>query len=265
MASVFGRVALGLSVLALAIFIARPIMLPAFHFPIPVGSYAIGALTYHWVDTNRAEVFSTDANARRELMVQIWYRAKSVESLPSPLPRAPYVQSAAALALALARLKNLPAALFGQLEKVTTHAILGLLVADDKPNYPVLTFAGSDRLSPDEYVPSGSIGLAALHRCGHRSTLTAAVVVFPDRVKVGALPLDRMIALIHQSHRPVAIAPTFNGRTFAGGIVPYLAQDVGFTLNQLAALNRVDPNAVVTRRLNLEQIGTFGISLGSGQ
>jgi hypothetical protein len=42
-------------------------------FPPPTGPYEIGTLTYHWVDTQRGEVFSPDAHARRELMVQIWY------------------------------------------------------------------------------------------------------------------------------------------------------------------------------------------------
>jgi hypothetical protein len=44
------------------------------------------------------------------------------------------VQDADALAIALSKLKNLPAALFGQLKYVTSHATLGELVADAKPN-----------------------------------------------------------------------------------------------------------------------------------
>ena len=262
-ATVFGRVALGLSVLALAILIARSIMLPVFHFPIPAGPYAIGTLTYHWIDTNRAEVFSTDASARRELMVQIWYPSKAVEPSPSPPPRAPYVQNAAALAVALARLKSLPTALFGQLEKVTTHAMPGSPVADAKPNYPVLIFLEGaigfrqmNTFQVEALVSQGYV-VAAIDQ-----PHTAAMVVFPDGREVGALPLDQMMALIHQSHSPAAIAPTINGRTFEKGIVPYLAQDVGFTLNQLTALNQADPHAILTGRLDLQQVGIFGISLG---
>lgn len=88
------------------------------------------------------------------------------------------------------------------------------------------------------------------------------MVVFPDGREARALPLDQMVPLIHQSHSPVAIPPTFNGRVLENGIASYLAEDVSFTLNQLAALNQADPNAILTGRLNLAQIGTFGISLG---
>ncbi|MGB3786915.1 MAG: hypothetical protein WA949_02820, partial [Phormidesmis sp.] len=68
--------AIGLGILGLTVSVVLPIALPVFRFPYPSGSYKIGTLTYHWVDTNRPEVFSTDPNARRELMVQIWYPAK---------------------------------------------------------------------------------------------------------------------------------------------------------------------------------------------
>ena len=53
--------------------------------------HATGTLTYHWVDASRAEIFTADPNARRELMVQVWYPADAV---PSPT-RAPYLPEAA--------------------------------------------------------------------------------------------------------------------------------------------------------------------------
>ena len=98
----------GLCVITLVIVVALPIVQPVFHFPKPAGPYAIGTLTYHLTDSNHAEIFSADTNRRRELMVQIWYPAKTAKQLPSPPLRAPYVQDATALANALSRLKNQP-------------------------------------------------------------------------------------------------------------------------------------------------------------
>ena len=127
-------VALGL--LASAAFIALQIVLPVFRFPAPGGPYAIGTVTYHWVDASRAELLSADPHARRELMAQISYPAK-----PNPAaPRAPYVQDADALAQALAGWKHWPRAVFGQLSYVTTNAVASAQVSDGKPNYPVLIF-----------------------------------------------------------------------------------------------------------------------------
>ena len=264
----FGIVlAVGLATLCLALFIA----LPVFNFPQPVGPYAVGTLTYHWIDVNRQEVFSTEARARRELMVQIWYPAKagkqssSQSSAPTPTsaPRDRYVQDADALANSFSRLTPLPKALFRQLKNVTTNAIPSATVADDRPNYPVLIFLegamGFRQMSTFQVESLASQGyvVAAIDH-----PYTAASVVFPDGREVGALPLNQMMPLIHQSYDPTAVAPTLNGRAFGQGIVPYLAQDVGFTLDQLAALNQSDPNALLTGRLNLLQVGTFGVSLG---
>ena len=260
--------AVGFGVLVLALSIALPIVLPVFHFPQPSGPYSVGTLTYHWVDANRAEVFSADASARRELIVQIWYPAKAGPLLPSssstlPSPRAPYVQDADALAKAFSRLTTLPQALFRQFKYVTTHAIPSAPMADDRPNYPVLIFLEGaigfrqmNTFQVEELVSHGYI-VAAIDQ-----PYTAASIVFPDGRQVGALPLDQMMPLINQSYSPAEITPTLNARAIDKGIVPYLAQDVSFTLNQLAALNQADPNRVLTGRLDLLHIGIFGVSLG---
>jgi hypothetical protein len=264
-------VAVGLAVmglaLGLAIFIALPILLPVFHFPSPGGPHAIGTLTYHWVDTDRPEVFSADSSARRELMVQIWYpaRAGPQPSLPSSAlsPHDYYVQDADALAKAFSRLTPLPKALFRQFKYVTTHATPSAPVANDRTNYPVLIFLEGamgfrqmNTFQVEALVSNGYIVVAI------DQPHTAASVVFPDGREAGALPLEQMMPLIHQSYSPSAIAPTLNGRAFEKGIIPYLAHDVSFTLNQLATLNQTDPNGVLTGRLDLLQVGTFGVSLG---
>ena len=251
--------AIGSGVLGLAVSIALPIVLPAFRFPHPGGQYEMGTVTYHWVDVNRAEIFSADPNARRELMVQIWYPAKRDASSP----RAPYVQDADALAAALARMKNWPAFIFAHLKFATTNAIRSAPVADDKPDYPVLIFLEGafgfrqmNTFQVEELVSHGYI-VAAIDQ-----PYTAATVVFPDGREAIALSLDKMMPLIHQSYSAAEKAPTVHGRTFEKGIVPYLAQDVTFTLNQLINLNRADPNAILTGRLDLQHAGTFGVSLG---
>ena len=248
----------GLGVLV-ALSIALPIVLPVFSFSRPSGPYAIGTLTYHWVDTERPEIFSTDPKARRELMVQLWYPAKADPSMP----RAPYIEDADAISSALARVKQLPEFIFGQLKFVTTNAIPSAPVADDQPNYPLLIFlegaSGYRQMNTfqvEELVSHGYI-VAAIDQ-----PYTAASVVFPNEHRTDAIALEQMKRLIHQSYSRTKPAPTLNGRTLEQGIIPYLAQDVTFALNQLAALNRIDLNNRLTGRLNLQRIGAFGISLG---
>jgi pimeloyl-ACP methyl ester carboxylesterase len=256
------RLAIALTIIFAALGLALFVALPAFQFPQPGGPYGIGTLTYHWVDANRAEAFSADANARRELMVQIWYPAKAGPS-SSPLPRAPYVQDGDALAKAISRLTPLPQVLFRQIKHVSTHAVESAPMATDRPNYPVLLFLEGamgfrqmNTFQVEALVSHGYVVVAI------DQPYTAAVVAFPDGREVGALPLAQMIPLIHQSYSPATTPPTLNSRVVEKGIIPYLAQDVSLTLNRLAALNQADPNAVLTGRLDLLHVGTFGVSLG---
>jgi len=255
--------AIGLGVLGLAISVALPMVLPVFRFPHPSGPYEIGTLTYHWVDADRPEVFTADPSDRRELMVQIWYPA---EEDPSS-PRAPYIQDADAVMSAFARLFDLPGFLLGNVKYLTTNAIPSALVAapmaDDEPGYPVLiyleglgTFRQMNTFQVEELVSHGYIVVAI------DQPYTAANVVFPDGRQAEGLPIERTKPLANQSFLPAERAPTLNGRTFQEGIIPYLAQDVSFALDRLAVLNQVDPNGILTGRLDLQRVGTFGPSLG---
>jgi predicted dienelactone hydrolase len=247
-----------IAIAGLAAAIASPLILPIFHFPKPSGPYGIGTLTYHFVDRSRPEIFSKDPGARRELMVQIWYPAK--ES-PSSL-RAAYMPDADALTAVIAHIHDRPAFLFGHFKYVTTNAMVSAPVADDQPSFPVLQFLEGatgyrqmNTFEVEELVSHGYI-VAALDQPG-----AAANVVFPDGHEVAGLSLDQM-PLIRQSYLPGEVAPILNGRAFENGIITYLAQDVLFTLDQLAGLNQSDPNGILTGKLDMRRMGTFGISLG---
>jgi hypothetical protein len=249
----------GVCLAGLALAIAWSIMLPVFQFRAPVGPYAIGTVTYHWIDASRAEQLAAGPNARRELMAQIWYPARAEPSSP----RAPYLQDAAALANALAGLQRWPAFIFGPLKNVKTHALASAAVANDKTDYPVLIFLEGaigfrqmNTFQVEALVSHGYIVVAI------DQPHTAATVVFPNGRQAIALPLGQMMPLIHQSHSPSPVAPMLSGRPFPKGIVPYLAQDVGFALDQLTALNQTEPKSILTGRLDLQHVGVFGISLG---
>lgn len=224
-----------------------PILLPVFRLPRPTGPYAIGTLTYHWVDTARSEVFAPDPNDRREVMVQIWYPAKENPSSP----RAPYVPDGGALA-PLAHLIGLPGFTFNHLEYVTTNAILSASVADGEPNYPVLIFLHGrsgfrqhNTVLVEELVSHGYI-VAAIDM-----PYAAAGVAFPD---------GRLVSL---DPRMMEGAFKSGSREITNPLIGFLAQDTSFTLDQLAILNQADPNGILTGRLNLQRTGLIGVSLGA--
>ncbi len=253
-------VGIGLGMLALAVSAVLRIVLPVFHFPRPSGPYPIGTVTYHWVDTNRHEIFSADPNARRELMVQVWYPAKENSSSA----RAPYVQDASTLSPALARVLHLPGFTFDYWNDVTTNAAPSVPMASDKPSYPVLIFLEGlngfrqmNTFQVEELASHGYIVVAL------DQPYAAASVVFPDGHQITGWTKDQMQPLSQQSISPVEKAPILNGQTLKNGIIPYFAQDVSFTLDQLSALDKTDPNDILTGRLDLQRVGVFGISLGA--
>jgi len=249
----------GLGVLMLVISVALPLLLPIFHFPKPTGPYAIGTVTYHWVDRSRPELFTTDSNDHRELMVQVWYPAKDEPSAR----RAPYIPDADAVTPAMAYVTHLPNFLFSHFKYVTTNAVASAPMADDQSSYPVLIyltgldgFRAINTFQIEELVSHGYI-VVGLDQPG-----AVAMVRFLDGRQISGWPRDEISPLIDQSVEPQPKTPTLYGTALPDGIIPYFGQDVSFTLDQLAGLNTADPNHILTGRLDLGRAGTFGISLG---
>ena len=255
-----------LGMLWLTVAVALPMIVPVFRFPTPTGPYAIGTRSYHWVDAARSEVFAADEQMRRELMVQIWYPARAQPSAP----RAAYLTDAAAVAVALARTLAKPEFVFGHLKYVTTNAVSSAPAAGNQPNYPVLLFlegaTGFRQMNTFqvEHLVSHGYIVVALDQPG-----VAAAVVFPDGRQAAGLTLAQFQATVGPSYLPGALDPPRKGLQLPNGrvlkdnsIVPYLAKDTAFALDQLAALNRADPSGILTGKLDLMRVGAFGISLG---
>lgn len=233
-------------------------LLPRFRFPHPDGPYAIGTVTYHWVDVDRAEMFTGDPDDRRELMVQVWYPAERGLSDDA----APYLSEAATQTAALERVFGLPRFALAGLGAVRTHARLGPPVAG-VGTLPVLLFLEGlggfrqmNTFQVEQFVSHGYVVVAL------DQPYTAASVTFPDGRVTTMSPLERMRPLVRQSYLPDANAPTLHGQVLEHGILPYLAQDVTFVLDQLEAGERTGGLGVLTGRLDLTRVGVFGTSLG---
>ena len=256
----------GLGSLALAVAVALPMVAPVFRFAPPTGPYAIGTLTYHWVDAARSEAFGADPKVRRQLMVQIWYPAPA----NSTAPRAAYMPDADAVTAAFARIHDKPAFVFGHFKYVTTHARPSAPAAVDQPRYPVLLFmegaTGFRQMNTFqvEHLVSHGYIVVAIDQPG-----AAAAVVFPDGHEAAGLTLAQFHAMVRPSYMPGGTDPLKtslllpNGNTLHdNSIIPYLAQDVTFTLDKLAALNLADSHGILAGKLDLQRVGTFGVSLG---
>ena len=257
---------LGIGLPWLALSIALPISVPVFGFPTPPGPYAIGTLMYHWTDPTRAEALTADVQARRELMVQVWYPA-----IANPAARrAAYLPDAAPLTAALARIHGLPAFVFVHFRYVMTNAMPAAPAAGDQPPFPVLLFlegaTGFRQMNTFqvEHLVSHGYVVVALDQPG-----VAAVVVFPDGRQAAGLTLRQLQPVVRPSymsgisHLPMGGLPQPSDKAPAeNSIVPYLARDVAFALDRLTALNHADPTGILAGKLDLQRVGALGISLG---
>lgn len=215
-----------------------------FTFPQPSGPYAIGTVTYHWVDLDRLELFSPEPDDHRELMVQIWYPAEDRRSSP----RAPYMPDAAEVGPVLAGFLGAPASSLFGLKDVTTNAVSSAPVADQRATFPVIVLLvgikGSYRqlhtFQVEELVSHGYVVAVP------DQPYTAATVVFPD---------GRQVAYDERWDPP-------RGRFFHDH-VPYVANDATFVLDQLAILDQADPQGILIGRLDLDRVGLIGHSFGA--
>ncbi len=245
--------------LVLLLSVTLPAAIPVFHFSKPTGPYAIGTVTYHWVDESRPELFTADPYDHRELMAQVWYPAKREPAAP----RAPYIQDSDAVTPAFARLTHLPGFSFTHFKYVTTNAVESAPIADDSASYPVLIFLtglyGSRSLSTfqvEELVSHGYV-VVGLDQPG-----VAAMVQFPDGRRISGWPKEDIQPLVEQSVEPQPTALSLYETLLPNGIMPYFGQDVSFALDQLAIVNKSDPIHISAGHIDLNQAGAFGISLG---
>jgi predicted dienelactone hydrolase len=236
---IWRRIVIGLGVAVLMFAALLPIVLPVFRLPAPTGPYAIGTVTYQLIDTIRPELFTRDSTERRELMMQVWYPAKPTDTLA----RARYVKNGVVLA-PLAALFHLPQYFFTHLRLVQTNAVVSAPLASGAAAYPVLIFSHGragfrqhNSFQVEELVSHGYIVAAIDH------SYAAAGVELENK-------------------RRFLLDPRMRDRKFVREIIPYLAQDVSFAIDQLILINRQDPRAILTGALDVQRMGAFGVSMG---
>ncbi|WP_068614041.1 alpha/beta hydrolase family protein [Paenibacillus tuaregi] len=224
-----------------ALMTALPVLLPVFTFEKPTGSYPVGTTVYHWVDSQRADEYSSDPKARRELMVQIWYPASPNTAGPTE----PYSRHVGAVTKGLENALSFPAWTLSHLGLVKTHAYDDAVLSNAEKRYPVLIFShgmtgfrNQNTFQVEELVSHGYIVVGIDH------AYDAAATVYPDG-------------------REVLLKPNnLTGFDQLDGHMPLWTGDVSFVLDQLELLNKKDTSGRFTGRLDLGRIGMFGHSFG---
>lgn len=211
------------------------------NLPEPTGAFTVGVTSRHWIDQAREETITVDdPDDQREVLVDFWYPA-TVEDGAVAAPYFPYPEAQVnGLNEILRNYNYSPLLQVQDFAGQTSHSYQDAAVAPQEATYPVLIFSHGWGGFPHVY--TSILQEAASHGyvvAAINHPYASSVTAFPDgHVVLGNFDLDPEM------------------------LFAIVSEDQQFVLDQLEALNANDPGGMFTGRLNLEQIGVFGHSLG---
>ena len=241
--------------------IGRPTILPA-----PTGTLGIGRVTYHWLDSSRAEFLESTATSRRELMVDVWYPAgREVRR-----PRAPYLPGLPHLRRLLSdsvlRRHFAPAYAPVEAGLVRTHATEGTAARCPAGRCPLLIFShggGVDRSfyssQYEDLASNGYIVAVIAH------TYDTHLVVFPDGRAIPSAPAPR------DTLPPDSTLPRWRrdlqrelrSQAYLRRVIDVEVGDIRYVMDQMSRYARdARLRAPFLRQVDLKRIGALGHSAG---
>jgi dienelactone hydrolase len=219
--------------------------------PVPGGPYEIGTSVRHLVDPSRDDILE-DAPRPRELMLQVWYPASSTAKGAANRPSM-YVDDGS-LMQPLEDLMGLPPGTLRHLETVQTHGLRDAPIAEDGP-FPVLVFShgrcgfrGHNTVLVEELASNGYVVATIDH------SRAATGVRLPDGRD---LMFDRRLL----PPWPRDVLPGIDAQLM-DEVLPFLAADVSFVIDELERMNQCDVTGLLTGKLEMSRLAAFGVSLG---
>ncbi len=201
--------------------------------PKPGGAYSVGTLTYFWSDDGRTFEYSKHKGDMRSIAVQVWYPAEK----DSSAQRAPYAAGNA------------------NYDMVKTHSFLYAPFAKNISEAPLILIIPGRGM--ERFAYTSIIEEMASH---------GFVVASIDMPELGymILPDGKEIKTAKRFAPPPGLmaGPYENVDAFYEEAVKLGIQDIEFALKKIAALNTNDPSGRFTGKINMEEIGVFGHSLG---
>jgi hypothetical protein len=223
------------------------------------GPYAVGRVTYDWIDSSRPETLSKVPNTQREIVVDVWYPALQPQANVRPAAYFPRAEKIDQSPYAQAEIRDL-GDLWSMIVsgRVHTHTYENVPVASAAARFPLLIFSHAILSEPylyahqiEDLVSHGFI-VATVHH-----TYEVAVVVFAD---------GRIIPFSEENFRRSrvnGVEDISNERKWENERFDVWAGDMRFTLDQITHLNSAPlPQAPFSGRVDLARVGVFGHSFG---
>ncbi len=228
-----------------------PVLLPVPELARPSGKYPVGTVTLHLVDPDRADPYAANPQSRRELMVQVWYPASSVQGIPA----APWVKNLEVLGPEISKWLGLPSFFLDHVGYARTHAYPSAPLEASTGPFPVLLFShgyagfrAQNSFQMQELASHGYIVAAAEH------TYAAIATVFPD----GRTALQNPATL------PSGQASRAEFESGANQLLQQWTADLAFILDHLEKSDDSILGSQFFEQMDLERVGVLGHSTGGG-
>lgn len=220
---------------------------PIYSLPLPSGDYEIGTKTFVITDT-RLEAYTSDPNDNRQIKVQIWYPAETVEGYE----QAPWLDGVV-VSRALSRDFGFPGFVLDQTADIMSNSYIGAPINNNSDTYPIIIIShgwrGFRNLHTDFAEELASLGYFVVS-IDH--TYGSVATVFEE---------DDVAYLNSDALPPRESTEDF--LEYANQLVNTYASDVSTTIDFLERLNNLT-ELDFTGKLDLSKIGVLGHSTGGG-
>ncbi|WP_274365001.1 alpha/beta hydrolase family protein [Paenibacillus thermotolerans] len=210
--------------------------------PKTTGSYQVGTTNFDWVDSSRKDLFTSDPNDYRELMVQVWYpidngKGKIKETyIPSP------VKGIESLAKSLGMGEQ-----FAAINNIDTDTYRDAILSNREAKYPIVLFSHGFGRARWEY------------QSITRELASHGFIVFSvDHTHLGFGTEFKDGRFVPFS--PVNMAVDF--KKMDENINQLWVKDLQFVIRQLDKINKVPGTPNFENRLDLDNIAAVGHSFG---
>lgn len=199
----------------------------------PTGAYPVGTMVYEWTDTSREIQLNTHSGDKRTLVVQLWYPAET----DSTSTRTPY------------------APLYDSYPNVQTNSYLRPSFAQGAENSDLIFIA-----------PGRGTQRFAYSTIAEELASNGYIVAAVDMPEIGYVRYTDGLAIrASEKFRPprgMMGGPYEKVDQFFEAPVQIGYEDLEFAYAQIVALSQADVNNRFTGKVNVDQVGIFGHSLG---
>lgn len=212
--------------------------------PKPTGFYPTGTAIFQLTDSTRKDFISKEPDRFREIMIQVWYPAKSVNKTQT----APYIPDSRLLqVMKEEKYLNVDENTLDAWKSIRTNSVLDAPLSNKQSKFPLLL------LSPGRGSSRSNYTMLAEELASY-----GYIVVCIDHpyTAVTTLPDGRVISSKQDARSTNA------SNEIIKELVQDASKDASFILNQLSSNGRSNPTKKFYKYIDRKRIGMLGHSLG---